>query len=99
MIDEALNKKLAGLVTSIGELKRNTASLGEQNKVLVAENKALSERLSTLEAYSRSDNLIIRGLPEKFVGINCITLIQPSWWCNTAGEPSVSRGGGEELMP
>jgi len=47
------------------ELKRNTATLGEQNKVLVTENKALSERLSTLEAYSRSDNLIIRGLPER----------------------------------
>jgi hypothetical protein len=63
-IDEALNNKLAGLISTIGEVKKETASLVEKNRLLTLENKSLNERLTTLEEYSRCDNLIIRGIPE-----------------------------------
>lgn len=64
-IEETLNARLAGLVASVGDLKRETAQLQERNKQLETKNKVLSDRLTALEQYSRQDNLIIRGLPEQ----------------------------------
>jgi regulator of replication initiation timing len=63
-IEESLNKKLAGLLTSVSDIKKEASILAEKTTTLAKENRILHERLSTLEAYSKSDNLIIRGLPE-----------------------------------
>jgi len=66
-IDEAVNKRFADLTSSVGELKKKTTHITEITKRLTKENKQLNEHVAALEAYTRGDNLIIRGLPERSV--------------------------------
>ena len=73
-IDESLGKKLEGLSASIRDLKgentRLTKRCDESDLVNAQLRNQLAEqrqRLDDLDAYSRSDNLIIRGLPENSV--------------------------------
>jgi len=68
---KCFNKKLDGLLHTISDLKReNTvlkgtvASLSPSNADLVDVTSDLTRRLEDLEAYSRRENVIIRGLPE-----------------------------------
>lgn len=56
-IDAAIDARLAELDSTVSDLKRDSA-------LLTAENKLLSDRLSTLENYVRRDQLIITGIPE-----------------------------------
>ena len=70
-IDEALGKKLDGLTLAVRELKQDNIRLSKQCETLASENVNLnklvsvqSQRIDDLECYSRSENLIIRGLPE-----------------------------------
>jgi hypothetical protein len=70
-IDEALGKKLDGLTSAVRDLKQDNIRLAKQCETLAAENVNLnklvsvqSQRIDDLECYSRSENLIIRGLPE-----------------------------------
>jgi hypothetical protein len=71
-IDEVLGKRLEGLVTSVRDLKGEVTRLNKQCDEVHKENTTLKQqiiiqdrRLDDLETYSRSDNLIIRGLPEQ----------------------------------
>src|SRR5882757_6643202 len=59
-IDKCLTDRLSSLLGHMDELRAENDSL---RKELADQNT----RLDDLEAYSRSDNLIIRGLPEKSV--------------------------------
>jgi hypothetical protein len=67
-----LDKRIDSLLAAINELKLDNNSLRVQNDSIKAENICLKKQLSDqcdrideLEIYSRSDNLIIKGLPEK----------------------------------
>ena len=71
-IEEGLKKHLEGLTTAVRELKSDNVRLKGQIEVVSKENTRLSKsiedqgrRLDELESYSRSDNLIIRGLAER----------------------------------
>ena len=57
-VEETIDRKLAPLQASV-------ADLTEKNKLLKAENLVIFERLSALETYTRRDNLIFRGIPER----------------------------------
>ena len=70
-IEAALDKKIDSLGATLRALKTENVHLSEQCKALSLENGQLKQQLSTcsqrvddLERYTRSDNLIIRGLPE-----------------------------------
>ena len=56
-VDEALERRFVVLDKSVSELQRETQDLKQQNLQLV-------ERLSSLESYTRLDQLIISGIPE-----------------------------------
>jgi len=47
------------------EIKKENTLLVERTKQLSADNLDLNDWLNSLEAYSRGDNLILRGLPEQ----------------------------------
>jgi len=64
-IDEAVNKRFADLTSSVSELKKETTHITKITKRLTTENKQLNERVAALESYTRGDNLIMRGLPER----------------------------------
>ena len=64
-IEETVNKRFADLSSTIGEIKKENGVLVERTTRLSAVNRDLNERLDALEAYSRGDNLIIRGLFEQ----------------------------------
>ena len=71
-IDEALGKKLDGLSAAVRNLTNENTRLSKHCESISAENLALKKEISDLgrrtddlECYSRSENLIIRGLPEK----------------------------------
>ena len=70
-IEAALGKKIDSLGATLRALKDDNVRLSDQCKTLTAENGQLKQQLTVcnqrvddLERYSRSDNLIIRGLPE-----------------------------------
>jgi hypothetical protein len=70
-IDEALGKRLEGLMSTVKDMKGDIARLTKQHDDVSRENAVLKKtigeherRMDDLESYSRSDNLIIRGLPE-----------------------------------
>src|SRR5688572_23026562 len=70
-IDESLNKRLEGLTTSIRDLKGENTRLTKRCEGVELEKTQLKKQYADLhrhfddlEAYSRSENLIIRGLPE-----------------------------------
>jgi len=76
----ALDKRIDTLILSINELKLNNKLLRDQAESVKEENVTLrkqlaeqSDRIDQLEGYTRSDNLIIKGLPEKF-------MIVTVWW-------------------
>jgi len=58
--DKCLTDRLSSLLTHVDELRAENVKL---NKELLQQ----SQRIDDLEAYSRSENLIIRGLPEASV--------------------------------
>lgn len=67
-----LVKQLEGLSASVKKLEAENARLSKRCETIEEENKRLKkidtehgQRLDDLEVYSRSDNLIIRGLPER----------------------------------
>ena len=71
-IAEILDKKLEGLTAAVKDLKTANARLVGQCDNIAQENASLkklvtdqSRRIDDLESYSRSENLIIRGLPEQ----------------------------------
>lgn len=71
-VDEAIGKRLEGLVTSVRELKGEVTRLHKQCDETAKVNEGLQKklleqerRIDDLECYSRSDNLVIRGLPEQ----------------------------------
>jgi hypothetical protein len=71
-IDEALGKRLEGLTSSLRDMKGEVNRVNKHCDEVAKENAALKKvveeqdrRLEELECYSRSDNLIIRGLPEQ----------------------------------
>jgi hypothetical protein len=71
-IDEALDERLAALAKSVQEVKqandRLQAQVGELRKAnadLRQHVDSQSTRVDALEAYSRLDNLIIKGLPDR----------------------------------
>ena len=70
-VEEGLRKQLEGLTNKVRELKAENLRLNQQCETIVKANENLqkivddhSRRLDDIEAYSRSDNLIFRGLPE-----------------------------------
>ena len=70
-IDAAIDKKIGELLTAVRDLKRENNDLrkkqvedGQKINVLVKLVDEQAIRLDNLENYSRSDNLVIRGLPE-----------------------------------
>lgn len=70
-IDEAVGRRMDQLAAAIKDVKADNVRLGRRLEEAAAETTRLqrtvmeqSERLEDLESYSRSDNLIIRGLPE-----------------------------------
>jgi FtsZ-binding cell division protein ZapB len=79
MIDEHVTSRFAALDKSIGELKRSSESLKQESALLKKSQEALKQenvllrkqldehtvRVENLDVYSRSDNLIIKGLPEQ----------------------------------
>ena len=71
-VEEGLKKQLEGVTSAIRELKTENTRLRGQCEGLAKENARLSKsadehrkRLDDMDAYTRSDNLIIRGLPER----------------------------------
>ena len=71
-VQEAVNKQLEGLSANLRDLKADNVRLKNQCEAIAGENTRLLKtvdehrrRLDDIEAYSRSDNIIIRGLPEK----------------------------------
>lgn len=71
-IEEAIGKRLEGLVTSVRELKGEIGRLHKRCEDAEKENAELKKtmssqdrRLDDMESYSRCDNIIIRGLPER----------------------------------
>jgi len=72
IVEKMLNKKLDGLLHTISKLKREntvlkgavSTSLSTSNADMVEVTFDLKKRLEDIEAYSRRENLIIRGLPE-----------------------------------
>ena len=71
-IQETMKKQLEGLSTSVKALKDENVRLSEQCQAVQQENARLrktaddqTRRLDELETYSRSDNLIFKGLPER----------------------------------
>jgi hypothetical protein len=71
-IEAAMDKKIDSLGATLRALKADNGRLADQCKALSTENGELKKQLSTcnkrvddLERYSRSDNLIIRGLHER----------------------------------
>lgn len=71
-VEEGLKKQLEGVTTAIRELKTENTRLRGQCEGLTKENARLSKtvdehqkRLDDIDAYTRSDNLIFRGLPER----------------------------------
>ena len=71
-VEESLKKHLESLSIAVRELKADNVRLAKQCESTVKENERLqkvvdvhSRRLDDIESYSRSDNLIIRGLPER----------------------------------
>jgi hypothetical protein len=70
-IEASLEKKLESYGVTLRALKADNGRLTDQCNALMLENadikkqlSACSQRVDELERYSRSDNLIIRGLPE-----------------------------------
>ena len=66
-VQEAVKKHLEGLSSTVRELKADNTRLTEENAKMQKIIQEHSTRLNDIEAYSRVDNLIIRGLPEKTV--------------------------------
>ena len=71
-IDEAMGKRIDQLTTMLKEVKTDNRRLSQRIDEMATENTQLkstiteqSLRLDELENYSRSDNIIIRGLPEQ----------------------------------
>jgi len=71
-IEESLRSKLKAFESSIRDLKVENTRFGNKCDSIVKENDVLtkivnaqSRRIDDLETYSRCDNLIIRGLPER----------------------------------
>ena len=67
-----MKKQLDGLTVIVRELKADNVRLTRQREAIAHENarflKTVDEhrrRLDDIEAYTRSDNIIIKGLPEK----------------------------------
>ena len=65
-------KQLEGLTTAVRELKTENARLQKQCEAVSKDNARLQKivdthnrRIDDIESYSRSDNIIIRGLPER----------------------------------
>ena len=56
-VSDALSKSLEGLTTDIAQLK-------DENKQLRVQILDQGQQIDALEAYSRSDNLVVRGMPE-----------------------------------
>ncbi len=70
-LEASLSKRLDAMAITLRSLREDNGRLSEQCKTLVTENADLKRlvadnerRIDDLERYSRSDNLIIRGLPE-----------------------------------
>jgi hypothetical protein len=70
-IDEAMGKRLEQLTSTVKGVQAENVRLGRRLDEAAAETTRLKEtivsqavRLDELESYSRSDNIIIRGLPE-----------------------------------
>ena len=70
-IDEALAKRLKGFTKSVKDVKTENSRLSKRVDDLSADNAVLrkeltvnSQRMEDVDAYSRSDNLIIKGLSE-----------------------------------
>ena len=71
IIDESLDDKLATLTKTVSDVQQSNAKLQAQMTMLKKENDDMRVQLTTqggrlesIEAYSRLDNLIIKGLPE-----------------------------------
>jgi hypothetical protein len=70
-IDEAVGKRLDQLANTLREVKAENSRISRKLDETAAENDQLKKtlieqtmRIDDLECYSRSDNIIIRGLPE-----------------------------------
>lgn len=73
-VEEGLKKQIEGLTASVRGLKEDNVRLQGQYENISKENTRLSKlveeqekRIEEMEAYSRVENLIIRGLPEKTI--------------------------------
>ncbi len=71
-IQEAVKKQLEGLSSAVKDLKAENVRLTTQCQAIKHENTQLrkttdehARRLDELESYSRNDNLIFKGLPER----------------------------------
>src|ERR1043165_7122346 len=71
-IGEVLGKRLEGMATTIHDMKGEISCLTKQCEELTKDNVSLRKtvgeqniRVDELERYSRTDNIIIRGLPEQ----------------------------------
>jgi len=64
-IEETVNKRFSDLSSGMGAIKKENTLLVERTKQLSALKLDLNDRLNSLEAYSRGDSLILRGLPEQ----------------------------------
>jgi len=70
-IDAAVEKRIEVLTNSVTEIKEENARLGREVMKARAESERFKRelgdqavRLKNLKAYSRSDNIVIHGLPE-----------------------------------
>ena len=71
-VEEALRKQVEGLTTAVRDLKAENTRLARQCDSVAKDNARLQKfadettyRLNDLEGYTKNDNLIIRGLPER----------------------------------
>jgi len=64
-VDAAIDKRIGQLITSVKEIESRQSKLEQQLTALRKINTEQEVRIDELEAYSKLDNLIIKGLPEK----------------------------------
>lgn len=89
IVETRLDEKLESLLDTVTTLKADNARTMKAVADLSRENKALKTRMEELDAYSRSDNLIIHGLPESSYSEAASAQPPPS-------QPSSSIGGSRE---
>jgi hypothetical protein len=63
-IESALEKRLDVFNSTLRQIKADMGRLSTENAELKKQVSASNQRIDELERYSRSENLIIRGLPE-----------------------------------